>query len=63
MNSASSVVGRVAHLLVEIKLAHLMKEEHGYGLEVMRKIKRALDPNGIMNPGKSALTSTEALDS
>jgi len=26
--------------------------EHGYGVEVMRKIKRALDPHNIFNPGK-----------
>jgi alkyldihydroxyacetonephosphate synthase len=40
---------------VGIKLAPLMAEEHGYGLEVMRQIKRALDPNGILNPGKLSL--------
>jgi len=40
---------------VGVKLAPLMAEEHGYGLEVMRQIKRALDPNNIMNPGKMAL--------
>ena len=37
---------------VGVKLAPLMAEEHGYGLEVMRQIKRTLDPNNIMNPGK-----------
>ena len=26
--------------------------EHGLGLEVMRRIKRALDPLDILNPGK-----------
>ncbi|MFQ5903931.1 MAG: FAD-binding oxidoreductase [Candidatus Binatia bacterium] len=40
---------------VGVKLASLMAEEHGYGLEVMRQIKRALDPNNIMNPGKLGL--------
>ena len=40
---------------VGVKLASLMAEEHGYGLEVMRQIKQTLDPNNIMNPGKLAL--------
>jgi alkyldihydroxyacetonephosphate synthase len=40
---------------VGVKLAPLMAEEHGYGLEVMRKIKMILDPNNIMNPGKMGL--------
>jgi FAD/FMN-containing dehydrogenase len=40
---------------VGVKLAPLMAEEHGYGVEVMRGIKKTLDPNGIMNPGKTAL--------
>jgi D-lactate dehydrogenase (cytochrome) len=29
-----------------------MTQEHGEGVEVMRRIKNLLDPNGIMNPGK-----------
>jgi len=40
---------------VGVKLAPLMTEEHGYGLEVMRRIKQTLDPNGILNPGKMGL--------
>jgi glycolate oxidase len=40
---------------VGVKLAPLMQTEHGYGLDVMRKIKNSLDPNGIMNPGKMGL--------
>lgn len=40
---------------VGVKLAPLMASEHGYGLEVMRRIKKTLDPNNIMNPGKMGL--------
>jgi len=40
---------------VGVKLAPLMAAEHGYGLEVMRRIKKTLDPNNIMNPGKMGL--------
>ncbi len=40
---------------VGVKLAPFMLREHGYGLEVMRQIKKTLDPNGVMNPGKLAL--------
>ena len=40
---------------VGVKLAPLMIEEHGYGLELMRQIKKTLDPNSIMNPGKMGL--------
>ncbi len=29
-----------------------MAAEHGHGYEIMRQIKRALDPQNIMNPGK-----------
>jgi alkyldihydroxyacetonephosphate synthase len=40
---------------VGLKLAPLMIEEHGHGLEVMRLIKKGLDPKCIMNPGKMGL--------
>ena len=33
------------------KMASLVKE-HGAGVDVMRAIKRALDPDNRMNPGK-----------
>lgn len=32
-------------------LARFLKEEYGLGFEVLEEIKRALDPNNIMNPG------------
>ena len=40
---------------VGLKLAHLVEREWGSGLEVARRIKLALDPDGIMNPGKLGL--------
>jgi FAD/FMN-containing dehydrogenase len=40
---------------VGMKLAHLMEREHGLGLEVMRRLKKAVDPLGVMNPGKASL--------
>jgi alkyldihydroxyacetonephosphate synthase len=40
---------------VGMKLAHLMEREHGVGLEVMRQMKKAVDPLGIMNPGKASI--------
>lgn len=32
--------------------APYMRAEHGAALDVMRRVKRALDPKGILNPGK-----------
>jgi FAD/FMN-containing dehydrogenase len=29
-----------------------MPAEHGEALEVLRRLKEALDPRGLMNPGK-----------
>jgi len=37
---------------VGMKLAHLVAVEHGSGLDVMRRLKRSIDPNNILNPGK-----------
>jgi FAD/FMN-containing dehydrogenase len=38
-----------------MRLAHLMPEEHGEALEVIRRIKAAIDPSGVLNPGKLGL--------
>lgn len=40
---------------VGIVRAKYMDEEHGPAMEVMRAIKKTLDPNNILNPGKMAL--------
>jgi len=38
-----------------LRLAHLMPEEHGNALDVIRRIKAAIDPSGVLNPGKLGL--------
>ena len=38
-----------------LRLAHLMENEHGSGLDVLRRLKAALDPAGVLNPGKLGL--------
>jgi len=35
------------------------QQEHGAALEVMEKIKRALDPNNLLNPGKNIKVETK----
>ena len=40
---------------VGLRLAHLMEAELGAGLDALRRIKTAVDPDGILNPGKLGL--------
>ena len=40
---------------VGLKLSHLMERDLGPGMEVLRRLKKALDPAGILNPGKLGL--------
>ncbi len=42
---------------VGVRLAPLMQREHGAGLEMLRRLKRCLDPQGVLNPGKLDLTT------
>jgi alkyldihydroxyacetonephosphate synthase len=43
------------HHGVGLKLAPYMQAQHGAGLDVLRRIQKSLDPNGVMNPGKLGL--------
>jgi alkyldihydroxyacetonephosphate synthase len=43
------------HHGVGLKLGPYMRRQHGAALDVMRQIKAALDPHGVMNPGKLGL--------
>lgn len=43
------------HHGVGLKLSRLMKEQYGPAMQVFAGLKRALDPNGIMNPYKLGL--------
>ncbi len=40
---------------VGVKLSHLMGEELGTGLAIVQRVKEALDPDRILNPGKAGV--------
>lgn len=40
---------------VGMRLSHLMRREHGTGLDVLKRVKESLDPHNILNPGKLGL--------
>jgi len=51
VNKALELGGTVSYCVgVGLRFPHLMRKEHGSALDVMKAIKRALDPNNIMNP-------------
>ncbi len=43
------------HHGVGLRLAPYMKDQHGTGMELMNRLKRALDPDNILCPGKLGL--------
>jgi alkyldihydroxyacetonephosphate synthase len=43
------------HHGVGLKLGPYMRRQHGAALDALRQIRGALDPNGVMNPGKLGL--------
>jgi alkyldihydroxyacetonephosphate synthase len=44
---------------VGVRLVHLLARELGVGTQILRELKRGLDPHSILNPGKLGLGSGE----
>jgi len=52
VNKALELGGTVSYCVgVGLRFPHLMRKEHGSAFDVMKAIKRVMDPNNIMNPG------------
>jgi len=52
VNKALELGGTASYCVgVGLRFQHLMRKEHGSALDVMKAIKRVMDPNNIMNPG------------
>jgi alkyldihydroxyacetonephosphate synthase len=43
------------HHGIGLRLAPYMPQQYGVGMETLRRIKQALDPNSILCPGKLGL--------
>ena len=48
------------HGIGQLKVGELERYENPAALDLMRAIKRAIDPHGIMNPGKVLRDQSEA---
>lgn len=58
MGQATDLGGSIEYCHgVGLRLAHLMPDALGPAMPVLRRIKAALDPSGLLNPGKQGLGS------
>ena len=52
INNEDELDAAVERLIMEGEAKDYLIKEHGDNIPVMKSIKRTLDPNNIMNPGK-----------